>query len=120
MNTEIESKKKCTKCGVVKPTSEFSVRNNKGVLRRECKTCHNTTIAAWRKAHLKQARASVATWTKANSEQKKATNAAWDKANLERTNERRRIRYATDFKYKTKVILRGQFGDALKNSAGVH
>lgn len=71
--------KKCTKCGVEKPLSEFNKRKNRPIgFSSACKPCINSSQdpekrkLSWKK------------WREANPEKRKASKAAWDKANPEK------------------------------------
>lgn len=48
--------KKCTKCGELKPLSEYYYRKN-GKLRADCKSCLNRRRDKWREEHLEESKA---------------------------------------------------------------
>ncbi|OJW77978.1 HNH endonuclease signature motif containing protein [Thiobacillus sp. 65-1402] len=90
--------KHCTKCGVEKPLSEFSMhRSSRDGKQSRCKACANAYAAyaadperkkaksaAWYRANKEKADATAAAWSKANAARKRATNAALYAANPER------------------------------------
>ncbi len=47
--------KKCTKCGEVKPITEFYKRHDRDGTRSHCKKCENESTNNWRRNHLERA-----------------------------------------------------------------
>ena len=73
--------KTCTKCGEVKPRSEFHKNKKSGDgLQFHCKLCR----AKWRKANKEKVAEAEAAWRKANPERSAASKAKWRKANKEK------------------------------------
>lgn len=77
--------KKCTKCGVEKPTDEFyRDRGAKSGRRADCKQCNESRHAKWLASNSARHNASTRTWQKANPEKASAYAARWRKANREK------------------------------------
>jgi hypothetical protein len=71
--------KKCTKCGVEKPLSEFQKRADRPIgFTSACKVCIKLS------QNPEKRRLSWNKWREANPEKRKASKAAWDKANPEK------------------------------------
>lgn len=74
--------KKCSKCGEVKPPSEFGLdRSKKHGLANQCKRCKGATSNAWREK---------------NRERNRANERAWEERNRGHIRERQRARYRAD------------------------
>jgi hypothetical protein len=76
----------CTKCGLEKPLSEYYVRKDKNIYRRDCKTCQKKRGLAYREANREKIRAVNKARYRANPEKRLAQNKAWQKANREKYN----------------------------------
>ena len=74
----------CTKCGLEKPLSEYSFRNDLKKYRRQCKKCRVKEVDTWQKANPEKCRAKANAWIAANPEWHKANRKAWREANRER------------------------------------
>ena len=61
--------KRCTKCGELKPESEFyAAKGCKGGLRGDCKTCHARRAKEWYAKNRERSIASVKRWQQENKE----------------------------------------------------
>lgn len=77
--------KVCTKCGVLKPFSEFyKAKRNKRGLQVWCKFCMARARSVWQKANPEKHRQHTAAWQKANPEKVHQKYVKWRKANLEK------------------------------------
>ena len=79
MDIKDSNTKCCTKCGEIKPTSEFGKHRNG--LRARCKPCVSAASYAWNLANPEKVRANLAKWRAANREKSKSVSAAWRAAN---------------------------------------
>lgn len=77
--------RRCAKCGVEKPFSEFS-KDARGLygLQSKCKFCFALDARAWRKANAERKRASDKAYAEKNSEKKRAKDKAWKCKNKSR------------------------------------
>jgi predicted GIY-YIG superfamily endonuclease len=83
--------KKCTKCGIEKPLSEFHKRKaSKDGLAYKCKSCHN----AANKRHYRENSEKYSKRRREKSEEKKAYNALYREKHLDRLREYDRLRHA--------------------------
>ena len=103
--------KQCTKCNEVKELTEF----HKG--RSNCKQCHNTQAALYRKNNPDKVKASKQKYYKENREAVIAGAKLWASRNKEanRKNKRnyRRNRYSNDAVFRLTDILRSRLHNAL-------
>lgn len=58
--------KKCTKCGVEKPISEFAFWKSQNAVQARCRDCENARCRAWFQANRDKAISSRKAWQKAN------------------------------------------------------
>lgn len=66
--------KRCTKCGELKPKSEFyKVKGGRDGLRGDCKSCHATRAREWYAKNREHSIANVKRWQQANKERLQAT-----------------------------------------------
>jgi len=66
--------KRCTKCGELKPKSEFyKVKGGRDGLRGDCKTCHAARAREWYAKNREHSIANVKRWQQANKERLQAT-----------------------------------------------
>lgn len=72
----------CTRCGIVKDESGFSLKNGKPDAR--CKACKAELSAEWRKANPGKMEAKAAEWYLQNKSRRLEANAKWREANPER------------------------------------
>lgn len=90
--------KKCSKCGIEKPLSEFDRNNCKATgYRSECKSCRKE-------------------YRKRNEKKLLAQKAEYRKNNPEKLKLYFRRRYSTDIHFKLSILLRRQLRDALKGN----
>lgn len=98
--------KTCTKCGEMKPRSEFHKRSaSQDGLRARCKPCHiadaalwqkqnpekhNVKSRAWQKRHPEQFKAQKAEYRRKNPEKVKAQVASWNTRNPEKVKQKMR------------------------------
>lgn len=76
--------KTCTKCGGVKPPTEFHKHaGGREGLSSRCKSCAIIAATAWNAANPAKHRAADAKWLAANPGKRQATTAAWAAANPE-------------------------------------
>jgi len=88
--------KQCTKCGELKPCSEFyAAKGTRDGLRGDCKTCHGARAKAW--------------YAK-NRERSIANVKRWQQENKERLHAYRRARNATRRRENREAHLRRTFG----------
>lgn len=89
--------KQCTKCGVEKPLSEFSMcRSSRDGKQWRCKACHSAANATAYAVDPEQKKAKSAAWFMANKEKAPATSAAWRTANCMRKRATNAALYAAD------------------------
>jgi hypothetical protein len=88
--------KPCTKCGKIKPLSEFyKDANKKSGYRAQCKACQNLAYSKWATENPDKLRASHEKWYSQNRERKLAANAKRYRKNIELSRERSRVRHRT-------------------------
>jgi hypothetical protein len=83
MKAEIKTQV-CTKCGLEKPLSEYSFRNDTQKHRRDCKGCMRSRNKKYYRANPEKILAQNKAWQKANREKYNAILKAWAKANPEK------------------------------------
>ena len=83
MKAEIKTQV-CTKCGLEKPLSEYSFRNDTQKHRRDCKGCMRSRNKKYYRANPEKILAQNKAWQKANREKYNAILKAWAKANAEK------------------------------------
>ena len=87
--------KKCTKCGEVKPLSEFHKnKRNKDGAYSYCKLCSNEAVRKWQAEHPEYAREYWRKWYAENREKVREKYRKWYAENLEQQRERERKRRA--------------------------
>lgn len=88
-DTKIEEGFKiCSKCGEVKPISEFYKRkSSKDGLRSECKACSIARVSEYNAIHNEEKKAYKSEYYQANKEKKAAYNAAYYQANKDKISE---------------------------------
>jgi hypothetical protein len=97
--------KHCTKCGVEKPLSEFSMcRSSRDGKQWHCKACCSAANAAAYAADPERKKAKTAAWFKANKEKAQATNAAWRAENAEHKRAANAALYAANPQRKKAVM----------------
>lgn len=75
--------KACTKCGEVKPLSEY-YKNGKNGLHAQCKSCAKAQVLAYQHANREEHRARTRRWRERNPEKNKRALRKWAEENPER------------------------------------
>lgn len=89
--------KTCSKCGGIKPKTEFSNHSRKrDGLNSSCKACANAAGAAYYAANTDKVKARNAAWNSANPEKAKENSAAYRAANSKKVKASAAARYAAN------------------------
>jgi len=75
----------CTKCGLEKPLSEYSFRNDTQKHRRDCKNCMCSRSKRYYRANPEKVKARIKVWEKANREKVQQYKYKWTKNNPKKT-----------------------------------
>lgn len=109
--------KVCAKCGIEKPATEFTKRNDGrgGGLQSQCKECHRERATKYREQHPDKHKAAYTKWRRENPSAVKQSYADWAKNNrhLRRANDHNRMERAAGGKLSgglAKKLLRLQRG----------
>ncbi len=81
---EIVAQRRCTKCGLEKPVSDFYKDSKKGKKHYWCKRCEFFSLKKWRSEHPEQAHAQVKKWAEAHHEYIIQKAYRWATANKEK------------------------------------
>lgn len=85
--------KRCTKCGELKPTSEYyAAKGTKDGLRGDCKTCFAVRQRKWYAENRQRAIDNASAWRKANLDRARATRRAHYALNKEKVREQHLLR----------------------------
>ena len=109
--------KPCTKCGEIKPYSDFSKSaGRRDGLQCHCKACVKTDSAKWYLLNKERVKSNTAKWLEKNSDRKKATTEMWRRANQEKVNAQAVVRYAANIERarEVKAKWRASNPDAVK------
>ena len=85
--TEEVKTKKCTKCGEIKPITEFGI--HKGYPRTYCKKCARGFLKAWKLSHPEKQAECSRRWVIKNREKINAINKRYYEKNIEKLREKR-------------------------------
>jgi len=88
-----EQNKKCKKCGLDKPISEYYFFNSKNRYSPQCKTCINIRNQKWKDNSREHHRAYCRKWNKDNKERKKENDTKYNLLNRDKNEERRKEWY---------------------------
>ena len=75
----------CRICEADKPLDEYSIRNDNGKYRTECKPCLAKKTKLWHKEHKERSKPINAKWAASNRDKKNASGAKRRAAKLQRT-----------------------------------
>jgi len=80
--------KRCSRCGKVKPISEFGEEKRvKNKLQSQCRKCRNKSNEKWRKNNPKKDKESKRKWAKKNSKKERERKRKWKEDNPEKVKE---------------------------------
>ena len=86
--TGIESEKRCTKCGIIKPLSEFPIHPHmRDGYRNQCKACVSKRYKQWREKNIDKCKKYGRQQYEANKEKRKEYYQKWKAENREKTKE---------------------------------
>ncbi len=121
------NKKRCTKCGILKSTTEFgpNKRNKTDGLYFWCKECNNKRSLEYAKKHKEQRKRTCKkymeahkdyydNWRNENTELKKESDKNWRKNNKEHIKEQQKKRINEDEIYRIEITMRKAFSQWIK------
>jgi len=110
--------KQCTKCGKLKPCSEF-YSHGKGPLRSECKPCTFIMRESYRRANREKMVEYNRQFYLDNKEKIDDRSKRYQVVNADKVNERLRKRRAADHEFKTRCYLRSRLSSLVAGARSV-
>jgi hypothetical protein len=119
----IQTEKRCSRCGEVKPITDFGYRRSKQGIKRFaswCKACECAAAREWQKHNPEKVAAKNRRWVQNNPERKSEAGRRWAAKHKDSESERSYLRYANQSHREKRVHhLAKTFGMTLEDEAAM-